>query len=103
MNSPGKLRRVTRWVASIGLLAAAAGRAPAQAPQRYTDSAFVAVSRRLSEAPGFFDTDNLISNEDSYLHPVSTLKKLGASGGTYIGARPNELNLSLGPAATKVS
>lgn len=90
MNSHGNRRWIARWVASIGVLAAGAGQAPAQAPQRYTDSAFVAVSKRLSEAPGFFDTDNLISNEDSYLHPVSTLKKLGVSGGTYVGVGPDQ-------------
>jgi len=62
----------------------------AQGPARLPDSAFVALVERLSEPSGFFDTDNLISNEDSYLHPISTLKKLGLSGGVYVGVGPDQ-------------
>ena len=40
---------------------------------------------RLSEPEGAFDTDNLISNERSYLEVVPALLASGASGGAYIG------------------
>ena len=62
----------------------------AQAPRALTDSAFAALVARLSEPGGFFDTDNLISNEDSYLHPLGTIRRLGVSGGAYVGVGPDQ-------------
>jgi hypothetical protein len=62
----------------------------AQFPRSLSDSAFAALVERLSEPSGYFDTDNLISNEDSYLHPISTLNKLGVSGGVYVGVGPDQ-------------
>jgi hypothetical protein len=54
------------------------------------DTAFAAAVARLSEASGFFDTDNLISNEASYLHVVPRLRALGVTGGAYIGVGPDQ-------------
>jgi hypothetical protein len=62
----------------------------AQAPRALSDPAFAALSSQLSEAPGFFNTDNLISNEDSYLHVVGTIKRIGVTGGAYIGVGPDQ-------------
>jgi hypothetical protein len=45
---------------------------------------------RLSEPEGFFDTDNLISNERSFLEVVPALVKAGVSGGAYIGVGPDQ-------------
>ena len=73
-----------------GASAISPARSAFQAPPRLSDSAFVAIIERFSEPSGYFDTDNLISNEDSYLHPVSTLKKLGVTGGTYVGVGPEQ-------------
>ncbi|MEP7347634.1 MAG: hypothetical protein ABI877_20355, partial [Gemmatimonadaceae bacterium] len=39
---------------------------------------------------GYFDTDNLISNESSYLHPLGYLRELGVTGGGYIGVGPDQ-------------
>jgi len=64
--------------------------ARAQAPSSLTDSAFAALSARLSEPGGYFDTDNLISNEDSYLHPLTTLRRVGVMGGVYVGVGPDQ-------------
>jgi hypothetical protein len=44
----------------------------------------------LSEPAGYFDTDNLISNERSYLDVVPDLKKRGVRGGAYIGVGPDQ-------------
>lgn len=55
---------------------------------------FAALVRRLSDSGGDFDTDNLISNESSYLHPLTTLNRLGVCGGAYIGVGPDQ-NFSL--------
>ncbi len=54
------------------------------------DSLFAPLVAELSEAPGFFDTDNLISNEASYLHAVSALKRRGVQGGAYVGVGPDQ-------------
>ena len=35
---------------------------------------FAALSARLSEPGGYFDSDNLISNETSYLHVLGKLR-----------------------------
>jgi hypothetical protein len=44
----------------------------------------------LSEPGGYFDSDNLISNERSYLHVVGALRRLGVRGGAYIGVGPDQ-------------
>jgi hypothetical protein len=45
---------------------------------------------QLSEPGGFFDTDNLISNERSYLQVVPALREAGLAGGAYIGVGPDQ-------------
>jgi hypothetical protein len=51
---------------------------------------FAALSARLSEPGGYFDSDNLISNETSYLHVIGKIRELGVSGGVYIGVGPDQ-------------
>jgi hypothetical protein len=53
-------------------------------------SDFAAEIAALSEPPGYFDTDNLISNERSYLDVVPELKARGVKGGVYIGVGPDQ-------------
>jgi len=48
-------------------------------------SPFASQIASLSEPAGYFDTDNLISNERSYLDVVPALKAAGVSGGAYLG------------------
>ena len=43
-----------------------------------------------SEPEGYFDTDNFISNETSYLHVVPELQKRVSPGGVYIGVGPDQ-------------
>jgi hypothetical protein len=57
---------------------------------RVSDSAFAATVERLSEPAGYFDTDNLISNESSYLHVLPRLRALGTRGGAYLGVGPDQ-------------
>ena len=54
------------------------------------DSAFARLVERLSESGGYFDTDNLISNETSYLHVLGALRERGVSGGAFIGVGPDQ-------------
>lgn len=63
------------------LLPDARGAAPATFAERV---------RSLSEPAGYFDTDNLISNESSYQHVVPALEAQGVSGGVYIGVGPDQ-------------
>jgi hypothetical protein len=83
------MRILVRTLVTIGLLSAATT-AWAQAPRSLSDSAFASLVARFSEPAGFFDTDNLISNEDSYLHPMTTLRRVGVAGGVYIGVGPDQ-------------
>ena len=72
---------------AIALLHLGGGGAPArtQAP-----STFGAEIAALSESGGYFDTDNLISNERSYLEVVPELRKRGIKGGAYLGVGPDQ-------------
>jgi hypothetical protein len=85
------MTRRLRWFVILGISGVlCATNSAAQASRALSDSAFAALTLRLSEPSGYFDTDNLISNEDSYLHPVTTLRRLGIVGGTYIGVGPDQ-------------
>lgn len=64
--------------------------ASAQAPARLSSAEFGALVERLSEPGGYFDTDNLVSNEDSYLHAVTGLERHGVRGGAYLGVGPDQ-------------
>jgi hypothetical protein len=55
-----------------------------------TPSSFAGRIAQLSERGGFFDTDNLISNEKSYLHVIPSLQEAGVQGGAYIGVGPDQ-------------
>ncbi|MEO8449586.1 MAG: hypothetical protein ABI647_07340 [Gemmatimonadota bacterium] len=71
------------------LLAFQAVAAPTQRPTG-SDTTFPKLVERLSEPGGYFDTDNLISNETSYLHILGRLKRDGVTGGAYIGVGPDQ-------------
>jgi len=71
----------------IAIIAALQGSTPAQIT---ASPGFGRQVRELSEPGGTFDTDNLISNERSYLHVLPALKELRVSGGTYVGVGPDQ-------------
>jgi hypothetical protein len=62
---------------------------PAAARQAST-SPFASAIASLSEKGGYFDTDNLISNEGSYLQVLPELKRRGVHGGVYLGVGPDQ-------------
>lgn len=74
--------------ALLGLLLQAPPARPA--PALSLQSSFAARIASLSEAPGYFDTDNLISNERSYLQVLPQLRAAGLRGGAYIGVGPDQ-------------
>lgn len=57
-----------------------------------TDAAptFASLVARLSEPGGYFDSDNIITNEASYLKIASQLSKVGVRGGLYMGVGPDQ-------------
>lgn len=69
------------------LITATAGRVANAARDH---KSFAALSARLSEPGGYFDSDNLISNETSYLHVIGKIRELGVSGGIYVGVGPDQ-------------
>jgi len=82
------LRRIAvAWLVAPVLASSATRGAYAQRP---ADSSFAGVIARLSESGGYFDSDNIISNEASYLQIASQLTKVGVRGGVYIGVGPDQ-------------
>ena len=77
--------RALRFAAllALGVTAPACAQAPA------TNASFAGIVEALSEPGGYFDTDNLISNEASYLHVMGGLRELGVTGGAYLGVGPD--------------
>ena len=81
-------RLVLAIVAALLLLSG--GSVPARTETAQTRTSFAAQIEALSERGGYFDTDNLISNERSYLEVVPELKKRGVRGGAYVGVGPDQ-------------
>jgi len=82
------LRRLVVTALSAGflLLSITASHVSAQSDEE----TFASQIARFSEPSGFFDTDNLISNERTYLHVIDKLKHLSLSGGIYLGVGPDQ-------------
>ena len=79
---------VVAVVTLVAVVALVGVRATLPAPQPRT--AFAAEIASLSEPGGYFDTDNLISNERSYLEVLSDLDEKKVRGGAYIGVGPDQ-------------
>ena len=75
-------------IALVAVVALVGVRATLPAPQPRTT--FAAEIASLSEPSGYFDTDNLISNERSYLEVLSDLDAKNVRGGVYIGVGPDQ-------------
>lgn len=78
------MRRIRLLVLPLAVLAASC---PSSAPQT---TGFAETIAALSGADGYFNTDNLISNESSYLHAISDLRAAGVHGGAYLGVGPGQ-------------
>src|SRR3954465_15830106 len=63
---------------------------PLAAQRADTAPNFGALVARLSEPGGYFDSDNIITNEASYLQIASQLTKVGVRGGLYMGVGPDQ-------------
>jgi hypothetical protein len=72
------------------VLALWAGSPAASPPLSAQPPAFASWIATLSESGGRFDTDNLISNERSYLDVLPELQQRGIRGGAYVGVGPDQ-------------
>src|ERR1043166_6592358 len=79
------------FVLQVILAGAGAPQAPAAVQQGGGGgNEFAALIARLSEPGGYFDSDNLVSNETSYLHVIPALRALEVRGGAYLGVGPEQ-------------
>ena len=51
---------------------------------------FLEIIDNFSEDPGFYHSDNFVSNEESYLQVYRQLTTMGIRGGAYIGVGPEQ-------------
>jgi hypothetical protein len=54
------------------------------------ESTYGRLHLRLSEPAGYFPSDNVVSNETSYLHVLDAIRREGVKGGAYIGVGPDQ-------------
>lgn len=59
-------------------------------PTGLTDAEFWALSESLSEPPGYFQSDNLVSNEHTYQYVVPELQRRRDAGRVYLGVAPDQ-------------
>ena len=86
MNGPARRLAWTGFVLAAILL-------PGRPAAIQKTSDFAARVAALSEPGGYFDTDNLISNERSFLHVAPALRALArgsTAGGVYLGVGPDQ-------------
>jgi hypothetical protein len=79
---------------AVALVAASAefvsSRPAADLPSRLPDRDFWQIVERFSEPDGYFDSDNLVSNEDAFQSVVPELATTVRPGGAYIGVGPDQ-------------
>jgi hypothetical protein len=86
-------RRIHRWLraAVFAVCVSAAVWAVRIEPAPLSaQRSFAELVEELSEPGGYFDTDNLISNEKSYLHVIPLLEQGNVRGGVYVGVGPDQ-------------
>jgi len=83
------MQRTAITIAAFLLLLSGGG-APAIPQPGVQATSFSSHIEALSEPGGYFDTDNLISNERSYLEVLPELRRHGVSGGAYLGVGPDQ-------------
>ncbi len=59
-------------------------------PERLGNEEFWRLVESFSEASGYFQSDNLVSNEHTFQYVVPTLEKLARPGRVYLGVAPDQ-------------
>ena len=68
---------------------ASSGRAAAL-PAKLTDAEFWSLVETLSEPDGYFQSNNLVSNEDTFQYVIPDLQRVVKPGGVYVGVGPDQ-------------
>lgn len=68
----------------------AAATSPSWPALHPVDPAYGQTFLRLSEGAGYFPSENVVSNETSYLHVLDAMRRIGVKGGAYIGVGPDQ-------------
>src|SRR5262245_58871832 len=92
---PRTRRNAAPLLPALLSLALACALCPKPAPRQEAPAVLpalqlAALSAQLSEPAGYFDSDNLISNETSYLQVAEQLADGVARGGVYVGVGPDQ-------------
>ena len=93
LHTRRQIYRTRLGLALITVLVAGCGRtrvADSAAWPAIPDSTFGRLIEDFSEPERYFDTDNLISNEATYLEVVEALPVYGIVGGAYLGVGPGQ-------------
>src|SRR5262245_49964507 len=77
--------------------------APSQIPAQLSDRAFWAMVVEFSEPPGFFRSDNLVSNEATFQQVIPDLQKRTSPGGAYLGVGPDQNFTYIGAVRPKIA
>ena len=72
-------------------------------PDSLTETEFGALIQDMSGPGGDFHTDNFVSNESSYLHPLPVLRRLDHSQGVYVGVGPEQNFAYIGTLTPKMA
>lgn len=63
---------------------------PAMPMSALPESTYGRTFLTLSEPAGHFPSENVVSNETSYLHVLDAMRRIGVKGGAYIGVGPDQ-------------
>ncbi|HET9423760.1 MAG TPA: hypothetical protein VFO55_00205 [Gemmatimonadaceae bacterium] len=95
-----RLRLLTLATAAASVAACAApavipaspaqGTLVAPAAVQSAESTYGKAFLSLSEPAGYFPSENVVSNETSYLHVLDAMRRIGVKGGAYIGVGPDQ-------------
>jgi len=88
-------RRAKRFLPALLALAGFGAFCPKETPKpaaaaHAPELKLAPLSAQLSEPGGYFDSDNLISNETSYLQVAEQLADQVSAGGVYVGVGPDQ-------------
>jgi hypothetical protein len=91
---PGRVALLRALLGAALLVAPAAAAQSVAAPQglpaRISDSDFWKMTVDMSEPNGFFRSENFLSNEMSFQHPIPELVRTLREGGVYLGVGPEQ-------------
>jgi hypothetical protein len=91
-RGPAALARLLLCAVLLAPAVLPANRLAAQAtlPSRISDQDFWKMTAEMSEPAGFFQSENYLSNELGFQHPIPELTRTIAPGGVYLGVGPEQ-------------